>query len=182
MPNPAHQPAATSKPNGSQPIFFFNEREQHGFLSQWYPCTFNSHGLQFNCAEQFMLWSEAQSAGDARTAAEILSTDSPTKQKALGKQVRNFDVKEWDRVKSAVVEQGNYLKFTQCDRLRELLWETYNKELVEASHFDRVWGIGYGVKDAGRTPREKWGQNLLGQAIMAVRERIRREEEDGGCT
>ena len=129
-------------------------------------------------------------ANNAVTAAEIMATTSPRKQKQLGRDVEGFDVAAWDRIKSEVVERGNYLKFTQGTNvasmrmedtnepvsLRELLLQTGKRELAEASRFDRVWGIGYDAQHAQVTPREKWGQNLLGEALMNVRDKIRGEE------
>jgi len=61
--------------------------------------------------------------------------------------------------------------------LKSLLLATEERELVEASRFDRVWGIGFDAQQALVTPRQKWGQSLLGTALMNVREKIRREEE-----
>lgn len=78
-----------------------------------------------------------------------------------------------------IVTEGNYLKFTQSehkDRLRELLLATGERELVEASPLDRVWGVGFREKDAG-VNRHLWGQNLLGKALEDVRGRLRAEEE-----
>jgi ribA/ribD-fused uncharacterized protein len=76
-----------------------------------------------------------------------------------------------------IVEEGNYLKFTiskDAEKLRAMLLETGDRELVEASPFDRIWGIGFGEKNAG-AHRHRWGQNLLGKALMSVRERLRKE-------
>jgi hypothetical protein len=41
---------------------------------------------------------------------------------------------------------------------------------------DRIWGVGFGEKNA-ENRRKDWGLNLLGKALMTVRERIRREVE-----
>ncbi|KAI0543701.1 hypothetical protein F4679DRAFT_90377 [Xylaria curta] len=59
---------------------------------------------------------------------------------------------------------------------RDVLLATGTRELVEASPFDRIWGIGFGAKDAGNR-RGKWGLNLLGKCLMEVREEFRREVE-----
>ncbi len=94
--------------------------------------------------------------------------------------------------KLEVVEQGNYLKFTQANNaaalskdnsrkptpLKHLLLETAERALVEASPFDRIWGIGFTAADAVRTPKKEWGQNLLGEALMRVRARIRAELDE----
>lgn len=46
----------------------------------------------------------------------------------------------------------------------------------KASPRDRIWGIGFGAKNAG-SQRKRWGQNLLGKCLMVVRDRIREEEK-----
>jgi ribA/ribD-fused uncharacterized protein len=69
-------------------------------------------------------------------------------------------------------------KFTRsqdAEDLRKRLLATGDRELVEASPLDRVWGIGFVERDAGRN-RQAWGQNLLGKAVMDVRARLREEE------
>lgn len=188
---------ANTRRTGSEPIFFFKDTEvPHGFLCQWYRCHFTDpiSGHSFTSAEQYMMWSKAQLAGDASSAKAILSTTSPRKQKHLGRDVEGFDPEAWDKIKLQVVEQGNYLKFTQGNgvvsmkmedegepvMLKKLLLETGERELVEASPFDRVWGIGFDAQQAVVTPREQWGQSLLGTALMNVRDRIKEEEESDG--
>ncbi|KAI4739912.1 DUF1768-domain-containing protein [Aureobasidium sp. EXF-12298] len=191
--NPEPQKAETKHTSGT-PIFFFKDDEEpYGFLCQWYRCHFTDpiSGLSFSSAEQWMMWNKAQLAGDEASAKTIMATASPRKQKQLGRDVENFDAEAWDRVKLTVVEQGNYLKFTQGLNtvsmkmgdggepvsLKSLLLATEERELAEASKFDRVWGIGFDAKEAAVTNRERWGLNLLGTALMNVRERIRREDE-----
>jgi ribA/ribD-fused uncharacterized protein len=189
--------AATRHTVGS-PIFFFkDDQEPYGFLCQWYRCRFTDpdSGLEFTCAEQWMMWNKAQLAGDEVSARTIMSTTSPRKQKQLGRDVEGFDADAWDKIKLDVVERGNYLKFTQGTNvasmkmgdegdpvsLKSLLLATEERELVEASRFDRIWGIGFDAQQALVTPREKWGESLLGTALMNVRERIRREiKVEGG--
>lgn len=79
--------------------------------------------------------------------------------------------------KLRIVEEGNYLKFTvseDAESLRAMLLVTGERELVEASPRDRIWGVGFAEKDAERN-RVRWGQNLLGKALMSVRARLREE-------
>ncbi|THY80189.1 hypothetical protein D6C95_09621 [Aureobasidium pullulans] len=51
------------------------------------------------------------------------------------------------------------------------------QELAEASRFDRVWGIRFDAQQAQTTSRDKWGQNMLGIALMNVRDKVRHEAE-----
>jgi ribA/ribD-fused uncharacterized protein len=81
--------------------------------------------------------------------------------------------------KLKIVEDGNYYKFTVSEdavELRAWLLATGERELVEASPRDRIWGVGFKAENAG-VNRRRWGQNLLGKALMGVRARLR--EEDG---
>jgi len=123
---------------------------------------------------------------------EILKTSSPRKQKALGRDVDGHDEAKWFAVRSAIVRRGNILKFTQCTNvtsigvddgdagptpLRELLLATGDDHLVEASPFDRVWGIGYKAEEAMHVDKADWEENLLGKALMEVRDQMRKGQE-----
>lgn len=101
----------------------------------------------------------------------------PRDLRSLGRQIPNFDDKTWGKNRFKIVVQGNYLKFTQNKKLKEMLLNTGDAELVEASPRDRIWGVGFGAKRAN-SMRHKWGLNLLGKALMEVRERIRKEDEE----
>lgn len=49
---------------------------------------------------------------------------------------------------------------------------TGNATLAECAVKDRIWGIGLSMKNPMRLDKAKWnGQNLLGYALMMVRER-----------
>jgi ribA/ribD-fused uncharacterized protein len=66
--------------------------------------------------------------------------------------------------------------------LKQKLLATGERELVEASPFDRVWGIGFSKEEAKKgkksgAGRGRWGKNLLGLALVNKRKRIREEEE-----
>ena len=58
--------------------------------------------------------------------------------------------------------------------LRDRLLGTGDKEVVEASPRDRIWGVGFGEKNAGKR-KEDWGLNLLGKALMVARNKLREE-------
>lgn len=125
-----------------------------------------------------MMYHKAITFNDMKAANEILQQPNPRICKAIGRTIRDFDDEEWDKVKVSIVEQGSYLKFTRGGKkLRAMLLATGERELIEASRFDRVWGIGFSIEGirAG-VGREMWGENLLGKVLMATRKRIREEE------
>ncbi|KAG9647445.1 DUF1768-domain-containing protein, partial [Aureobasidium melanogenum] len=166
--------------DSSEPIYFFNTREKpYGIFSQFRQCTFTDPkypDLEFRCAEQYMMYSKAQTFNSPAIAAEILATTASTAQKKLGRQIKGFSDEVWDAVKVGIVERGNLLKFEQNEEFKKVLLDTGDRLLVEAAANDKIWGIGYTAAGAKKVSRERWGQNRLGKALMNVREKIRAEE------
>ena len=70
---------------------------------------------------------------------------------------------------------GNWCKFSQNPGLREFLLSTGDSILVEASPYDSIWGIRLSADSPEAQDPMKWrGQNLLGFALMEVRDELRR--------
>lgn len=144
-----------------------------GPFSQWYKAPFIIDGRKFNTCEQWMMWNKAMLFNDTETAEAILKTSDPRQQKALGRAVKNFDDAKWMAVAYDIVVQGNRSKFTQNPQLFETLKATGDKTLVEASPYDRRWGIGMGEDDPGIEDPKNWrGENLLGKALTQVRDEL----------
>ena len=134
-----------------------------------------------------MMHAKAIVFNDKETAAKILATDSPEEQRDLGRLVKNYDGAVWNPIRYAVVRRANYLKFSKSatirsdangDKvpLRRLLVGTCERELVEASPVDRLWGVGFAADEA-EEHRDEWGENLLGRALEEVRELLKVEDE-----
>jgi ribA/ribD-fused uncharacterized protein len=144
-----------------------------GPFSQWHPSQFVVGGIAFSHAEQFMMYGKAMLFGDRETAGRILKAQTPKEQKALGRKVNGFDEAVWGLFREGVVFTGSYAKYTQNPALRKALLATRGTTLVEASPYDRVWGIGLGEDDPRARDRARWrGLNLLGEALTRVREAL----------
>jgi ribA/ribD-fused uncharacterized protein len=145
-----------------------------GCLSQWWPADFTVDGVTYRSAEHFMMTAKALLFGDAETAERILAAPHPGGAKALGRQVRGFDEQRWAEGRFDLVVTGNLAKFGQHPDLRGFLLGTGSRVLVEASPQDRIWGIGLAAGDERATSPQQWpGLNLLGFALMEVRQRLR---------
>ncbi len=144
-----------------------------GPFSQWYPSVFHCDGVKFYTAEQYMMVHKAILFKDLKMINKILKTKNPREQKALGRKVANFDANKWNNKAKEIVERGNYCKFSQNKDLKKILLDTYPKILVEASPYDKIWGIGLNEDDALRTKPENWpGTNWLGIVLTKVRNNI----------
>jgi ribA/ribD-fused uncharacterized protein len=120
--------------------FFFTFKD--GF-SNWHMAPFDYRGHTFNCVEQFMMYSKARLFNDLEVAAKILATPSPKEQKALGRQVKGFDEALWAEKCEHIVHVGCRENFRQNPHLLSLLMSTGRTALVEASPYDRIWGVDY---------------------------------------
>jgi ribA/ribD-fused uncharacterized protein len=150
--------------------FFFTEASP---FSQWHRCTFVVGGNTFGCAEQFMMHGKAVLFGDADVAVQILAADHPRTHKALGRKVRGFDDAIWRRERERIVLDGNRAKFTQNAALKDVLFATRGTLLVEASPYDRIWGIGLAATSPDAKDPAKWrGQNLLGKILTRLRDEL----------
>ena len=124
--------------------------------------------------EQFMMYRKAVAFGDRDRAAQILDTEDVGRIKELGRLVSGYDDNYWNGIRQIVVYEGLYAKFSQNEELKRLLRATGKAVLAECAVKDRIWGIGLSMSDPDRLDRRKWkGQNLLGYALMMVREKLR---------
>jgi ribA/ribD-fused uncharacterized protein len=150
-------------------VFFWN-----GIYSQWHLADMVIDGIEYNSCEQYMMHQKALLFNDETIAEDILNEKNPREQKKFGRQIKGFDKSIWDKNCMAIVYEGNYAKFTQNPKLKEQLLATGDRVLVEASPLDNIWGIGMGENDENVDDPSFWlGLNLLGSAIMLVRNQIK---------
>ncbi|GAA3641417.1 NADAR family protein [Kineosporia mesophila] len=163
-------------------IFFWGHRPERdgrvgqGCFSQWWPSPFTVDGVTYGTAEHWMMAGKARLFGDEPVLAKILAAPSPAQAKQLGRQVRGFDQDRWLEHRYQLVAEGNLAKFGQYPKYAEVLRASGSRVLVEASPVDRIWGIGLAADNEAATDPTRWrGLNLLGFALMDVREVFLRE-------
>lgn len=153
-----------------------------GVYSNWYPSKFVVNNVEFNCGEQFMMYEKARLFGDTASMEAILNEPNPREQKALGKKVKNekgepwtdADKEKWALAARDLVYVGLLEKFQQNPHLKNVLENSMELEIVEASPTDCIWGIGLAEDNPDATNKSKWkGTNWLGEVIMRVRSTLR---------
>ena len=142
-------------------------------FSNWYPCIFIYENQRFNNSEQAFMWEKARFFKDEVSADAILRETNPRYAKALGRKVKGFKAEPWMVNGFTFMVAVNYAKFSQITDLKETLLSTGDRTLVEASPYDKIWGIGLSQDDDRCLNEIEWrGMNLLGQALMNVREKL----------
>ncbi|ADL51188.1 NADAR family protein [Clostridium cellulovorans] len=150
-------------------------------LSQWWQSDFTVDTDTYCCMEQYMMAEKARLFGDDETLEKIIKSKEPKEIKDLGRQVKNFDENLWNEKRYSIILNGNYAKFLQNEDLRQFLIGTKGKVLVEASPYDKIWGIGLSADDEKIENPMLWkGTNLLGFALMEVRDELIRVCENYG--
>lgn len=138
--------------------------------SQWYLQDMTYFGMTFNCCEQWMMFHKAMLFGDYHSADLIMKAKTPDVHKALGRKVANFNEEKWKQSIESILMRGNYLKFTQNEDSYQKLMDSKDSILVEASIYDKIYGIGMASNNLNATNPEKWnGLNKLGFALTDLR-------------
>lgn len=152
--------------------FFFSARDP---FSNWHPAPFRyvhrGVELRFAQTEQFMMWAKAMLFRDEEIARKILLDPNPRSNKRLGRQVRGFDEQTWLQHARRIVYVGNREKYLQNPKLLDALIRTAGTQLVEASPYDCLWGVGLSENDPRIEDPNQWrGRNWLGQVLTHLRD------------
>lgn len=162
-------------------VVFFRPDKKYGEFSNWYMCNFTIDGVVYNCIEQYMMSKKALMFSDLDAYEKIMENKHPDEIKILGRKVKNFDKKVWDDWKYDIVYTGLYSKFNQNDKLKKLLLSTGDKWIGECNKFDTIWGTGlttYDMINYNYDLNNLPGENLLGKALMDVRDKLKRLEKN----
>ncbi|KMJ43334.1 hypothetical protein AB204_20265 [Xenorhabdus khoisanae] len=161
-------------------LFFWGHKANHtnhitkSCLSQWYPVQFTVNDVKYASAEHYMMAGKARLFNDLDALEKIINAKNPGAAKAYGREIRGFNQSIWDEHRLKIVIEGNLAKFSQNKPLAEFLLNTGDKILVEASPVDRIWGIGLAEDFPNIQNPLTWdGLNLLGFALIAVREKLK---------
>jgi len=148
--------------------FFFD-----GVFSNWHPSLFTIDGIEYNCCEQYMMAKKALMFHDLDAYHRIMTVSDPATQKDLGRKISGFNAEQWGRVCRNIVYDANLAKFSQNRDMGAVLIDTGDKELVEASPSDTIWGIGLSKDNPLALDKSAWkGTNWMGICLQEVRDGI----------
>lgn len=159
----------------NQILFYKRDREQYGFLSNFYPAPFLLDGQEWPSVEHYYM---AMKSEDSNYQQQILSAPTPGKAKRIGdsrvghpKQAKqswfhpkkgNAPRANWESIKIEVIRRAVFAKFSQNSSLKNALKGTKDAELIEDSPTDYFWGSG----------ADGSGKNWLGRILMEVRGKL----------
>jgi ribA/ribD-fused uncharacterized protein len=143
--------------------------------SNWYEkkIRIEYKGFLFFSSEALFMFLKAELFKDTSSMLKILKDQSPAKVKNAGRGVKNFNDEIWLGHRVRLMYLANILKFEQNPHIQAELLKTGSRSFVEASPYDKIWGIGMDQNDPDIHDKSKWkGLNLLGQSLDAVKSTI----------
>lgn len=158
---------------------FFTSRD---FMSNFYSgeIKYNHKGRDYTlfCSEHLFMVLKAIHFEHGPSIVGLLSMgkEHPAVYKKVGRRLPNYDKygPSWEAKRDKCMYEAVEAKFTQDDKLKKQLLDTGNSILVEASPYDKYWGIGLGKGNTGLHDPYKWlGENRLGFVLMELRDRLR---------
>ena len=161
-------------------VFFWKEHPMCNFtkcrirFADPYYVPLENDPIEFTSSEQMFMWFKAVFFRDEEMAGKILQSQTPQEARDLGQQVRNYVDEEWDKARVDRMRTAVRYKFYQNENLRKQLMDTRydGKTFVEASYYDRIWGIGYN-QDEAMNHLDNWGHNELGKILTDLRNELK---------
>ena len=151
-----------------QEILFYTAKEPYGFLSNFYRAAQQMKMYYNEDSDVKFLFATNEHYYQSQKATTdfikwwIASAPSPFLAMKAGHSLRSEQGEfraDWEMIKDNVMLTGLRAKFTQNPDIRDLLIDTGDVNIHEASPSDRYWGMK--------------GQDKLGKMLMQVREELR---------
>ena len=159
-------------------VYFHLPDEPHGYLSNWYIAPFDLDDQHFTSVEQYIMYNKCMIFGDKESAAAVLKTNDTALQQTIGRQARGYIDSVWAGIRQMIVVRGLMAKFSQNEELKQKLLDTDDAVLVECAGKDKIWACGVRLNDDCRRDAANWtGMNILGFALMEVRDILRQEDK-----
>lgn len=106
-------------------------------------------GKIFPTTEHAFMYGKALQFKDLDIAKQLETAKTPKDAKRLGRKVKGYDDEVWSDVRYEIMKEVCLSKYTRSPYHKRQLLNTGTKELVEASPYDKVWGIGMSKDDNG---------------------------------
>ena len=149
-------------PFGDEPILFYGHKNGlYCAFSNFHPAEFVLDGITFACSEQAFMYGKSDAPA---YRARILETTNPSEVKKIGRSAKLRP--DWDTFKYGWMVTVLKAKFSQNERLRDLLLSTGDRTIHENCK-DPWWGGG---------PNFPNGRDLLGKALKEVRAWLKEQE------
>lgn len=144
-------------------IRFYRQNDPYGEFSNFSAHPINLKGKVWPTSEHYF---QAQKFSCTQHEEAVRVAQTPSLAAKLGRS-RQLPLRpDWEAVKDDIMRDALRAKFEQHPKLRTLLLNTGNSELIEHTRNDSYWADG----------GDGSGRNRLGQLLMELRQQLRAED------
>ena len=147
-------------------IEFYKEFGELGYLANYSNHGFTKNGVFYKTVEHYY---QSEKFSDPEIKKRIIDADTPKEASNIGRDRSLKRIDDFKSIKNQVMFDGILEKFRQHRDIAYKLIETRNRGIAEATVDEYYWGIG----------KDKSGKNVIGDILVKVRERIKKEIEQG---
>ena len=162
-------------------LFAEPDTNDYGFLSLKWTVELEFNGTMYNSAQQAISAEIAKSFNDQDSLQRIMIAESPDEiNYKLTDVPGDSEVNEtkWNDITKQLLYDVNIAKFNQYPELAGRLLETKNATLGAYIPDDNLIGIGISLDNLQSQNPINWtGQNLLGKALMDIRQKLQTDQE-----
>lgn len=124
----------------------------------------------FPTSEHLFMWFKASCFFDLESMRKIELAKTPKEAKSIGRKVKNFDEEVWEEHREEFMFKTLRYKAESWPDFKEFVIST-PQTFVEASPYDKIWGIGLDENSPGIDNPDNWlGMNLLGNCLCKLRD------------
>lgn len=162
-------------------LFAEPNTNDYGFLTLDWAVELEFNLTSYNSAKQAIYAELAKSFNDQEALQKIMIASSPMEINYTLEDVpgdKDINESKWNEKMKQLLYDVNLAKFNQFPELAGKLLETKNATLGAYLPNDNLIGIGISLDNVQSQNPNNWtGQNLLGKALMEIRDKIRIERQ-----
>lgn len=143
-------------------IKFYATGDEYGDFSNFAAFRIELKGKVWPTSEHFF---QAQKFAGTNHEDDVRKANSPMIAARMGRDRKRPLRKDWEAVRDQVMREAVRAKFTQHEKLRELLLSTGDAEIIEHTTNDNYWADG----------GDGTGKNMLGIILMEIRGELRQK-------
>lgn len=166
--------------NTKQPVILFSntDTDEYGFLSLKWAVQLEFQSTTYQSAKQAIYAELAKLFEDQPNHEKIMSSETANEITYSVKNISNEDESKWNEAMKKLIYDVNLAKFNQYAELSGRLIETQNAILGAYEPNDSLIGIGIAPENPlAKNPINWGGQNILGKALMEIRETLKKQRE-----
>ena len=165
------------------PIIVFEgaDSNEYGYLSMEWSVVLEYNSTTYQSVYQAIYSELAKSFDDQKHLSEFLAAKTADEILYSVKDVPGDleqNKEKWNEQLRKLIYQVNLAKFRRYPELAAKLLETKNAMIGAYEPGDEIIGIGISLENVDSKDPAKWGENVLGKALMNIRDVLRAEQSE----